>query len=198
MAYFIGVHPSDAARGLLIERLTGLFGVPISTSTIGDVGRKLTQDIEAPFIKVKLSPEKVAGFCAIAILAPIAFLFVILDSLWLTLRVTPPDEEREFLDLLPLYPSRWGLALGVVWIVVPVGISFSQLLALMRKEHFWHLQPNTTVPALASLIAQLLALAIFVRIFQVRRWSLIVKARAEANSASNESEVEEDRELDGG
>ena len=122
----------DALRRL--KNLTYTSGVVINTATIGEVEQKLAREIEVPFVKVKLNAGKASWILAIGVLAPFAFIYVVLDSLLLTLRAVPAGNEMDFLDFLPLYPSRSARVLGVIWLFAPIILTCVGLIKLLRGQ----------------------------------------------------------------
>jgi hypothetical protein len=142
-------------------------GVTIASSNFTELESKLSEEIEAPFVKVKISPKKAAGLLAIAVVPPLVVLLAIIDSLWLLL---PPEEaELDFLDLIVFYPSKVSYFVSVIWLTLPVGLAW-WLSPSLRELH----GAAQLGEVLAFLFAASVAVWIHFRIFHIRR---IISAR---------------------
>jgi hypothetical protein len=147
-----------------LKRLIKASGVDTDKASFGDVRRKLTQEIEAPFIKAKLNAESLARMLDVGIVGPVFLLFVIFDSLLLTLR---EGGEREFLDVVLLYRSTWGYLLGTIWILGPVILDFLVKIKLIGTVNP---HPNPFDSSLVPLYFVMAAIVgIQIRVFKIRR-----------------------------
>jgi hypothetical protein len=125
-----------------------------NAATFRDVSHKLAQRMEAPYVKANLSPESLSTVLIGADLAAVSVLFVLFQSMWLTLLKSPESANLEVFDTILLYRSKWGAFIGGLWVLVPTMLTM--YLFPKDPEYF------------ASAIALLFVVGVFVRTRNIR------------------------------
>jgi len=153
-----------------------------NATKIGDLERKLGKEVEVPFIKQRLAAAKAAWILSFAVLAPIALLFVLLDSLWLESRDIPPTKEKEGLDLVMLYRSGWAYLLGMLWLVAPVVLTGFGM-SLYANDENWNLYKIGQM-AVALVTGGVLVYLCWIRVIKIRKLALAPVAPASMTAAA--------------
>lgn len=156
--------------------------LPPNATKIGDLERKLGKEVEVPFIKQRLAAAKAAWILSFAVLAPLALLFVLLDSLWLESRGIPPTKEKELLDLVMLYRSGWAYLLGMLWLAAPVVLTFFGMSLYANNEN-WNLYKIEQM-ALAIVIGSVLVYLCWIRVSKIRKLALAPVVPASMTAAA--------------
>jgi hypothetical protein len=153
-----------------------------NATRIGDLERKLGKEVEVPFIKQRVAAAKAAWILSFAVLAPIALLFVLLDSLWLESRDIPPTKEKEVLDLVMLYRSGWAYFLGMLWLVAPVVLTGFGM-SLYANDENWNLYKIGQM-AVALLTGGVLVYLCWIRVIKIRKLALALASPASMTAAA--------------
>lgn len=156
--------------------------LPPTATKIGDLEKNLSKEFEVPFIKQRLAAAKAAWILSFAVLAPIALLFVILDSLWLELRDIPPTKGKELLDLVMLYRSVWAYRLGMLWLAAPVVLACFGI-SLVANSDNWNLGKIEQM-AVSIVTGGVLVCLCWIRVTRIRELALAPVAPASMTAAT--------------
>jgi hypothetical protein len=158
---------SDLKARILYSKL------PLATATIADLQETYERQIELPFIKKEVTGKDAYGVLQIAMLAPLALVYVLLDSIWL--KAESDLEESKYareksvvepFDFILLYRSKWSLMMGFLWLLAPVVLTLGGMTDILNLR-----VGNYTgfLVVLAVALPSFVMIAIARRALQIRR-----------------------------